>query len=70
MYLLAKAYLEIGDKSNARNAFIFCAENNSNKVQKEVATFSVAKLSFEEGLINEALKGFQEFLKQYPLLTQ
>ena len=66
MYLLAKAYLEIGDKSNARNAFIFCAENNSNKVQKEVATFSVAKLSFEQGLINEALKGFQEFLKSYP----
>ena len=66
MYLLAKAYLEIGDKSNARNAFIFCAENNSNKVQKEVASFSVAKLSFEEGLTNEALKGFQEFLKQYP----
>ena len=25
MYLLAKAYLEIGDKSNASNAFIFCA---------------------------------------------
>jgi tetratricopeptide (TPR) repeat protein len=66
MYLLAKAYLEIGDKSNARNAFIFCAENNSNKLQKEVAIFSVAKLSFEEGLTNEALKGFQEFLKQYP----
>ena len=66
MYLLAKAYLEIGDKSNARNAFIFCAENNSNKIQKEVAIFSVAKLSFEEGLTNEALKGFQEFLKQYP----
>jgi len=69
MYLLAKAYLEIGDKLNARNAFIFCAENNSNKVQKEVATFSVAKLSFEQGLTNEALKGFQEFLKQYPRST-
>jgi TolA-binding protein len=69
MYLLAKAYLEIGDKTNARNAFIFCAENNSNKVQKEVASFSVAKLSFEEGLTNEALKGFQEFLKQYPRST-
>jgi len=69
MYLLAKAYLEIGDKANARNAFIFCAENNSNKVQKEVASFSVAKLSFEEGLTNEALKGFQEFLKQYPRST-
>jgi len=66
MYLLAKAYLEIGDKSSARTAFIFCAENNSNKVQKEVATFSVAKLSFEQGLINEALKGLQEFTKTYP----
>ena len=66
MYLLAKAYLEIGDKSSARTAFLFCAENNSNKVQKEVATFSVAKLSFEQGLINEALKGFQEFVKNYP----
>ena len=69
MYLLAKAYLETGDKSGARNAFIFCAENNSNKLQKEVATFSVAKLSFEQGLINEALKGFQEFLKSFPRST-
>lgn len=66
MYLLADAYLKVNDKPNARNAFQFCAANNSNAVQKEVSSFNYAKLSYELGYMDAALKGLQVFTVQYP----
>ena len=66
MYLLADAYLKTGDKVNARNAFLFCASNNSNKKQKEVSQFSYAKLSYELGYLDIALTELKAFMQQYP----
>ncbi len=66
MYLLADAYLKTNDKINARNAFQFCAANNSNALQKEVSAFNYAKLSYELGYMDAALKGFQAFTAAYP----
>ncbi|OYZ00272.1 MAG: hypothetical protein B7Y37_11035 [Sphingobacteriia bacterium 28-36-52] len=66
MYLLADAYLKVNDLQNARNAFQFCAANNSNRVQKEVSSFHYAKLSYELGYFDIAVKSFQQFLAQYP----
>lgn len=66
MYLLADAYLKTNDKINARNAFQFGASNNSNAVQKEVSTFNYAKLSYELGYMDAALKTFQSFVSSYP----
>ncbi len=66
MYLLADAYLKTGQKVNARNAFLFCASNNSNAGQKEISTFSYAKLSYELGYLDIALKELQQFLIDYP----
>ena len=66
MYLLADAYLKTGDKVNARNAFLFCASNNSNKKQKEVSQFSYAKLSYELGYLDLALTELKSFMQQYP----
>jgi tetratricopeptide (TPR) repeat protein len=65
MYLLADAYLKVNDKQNARNAFQFCAANNSNALQKEVSAFNYAKLSYDLGYMDAALKGFQAFTAQY-----
>lgn len=65
MYLLADAYLKTNDKLNARNAFQFCAANNSNALQKEVSAFNYAKLSYELGYMDAALKGFQTFTNTY-----
>lgn len=66
MYLLADAYLKTNQKSNARNAFLFCSSNSSNPTQKEVSSFNYAKLSYELGYLNVALKELQSFLKDYP----
>ena len=66
MYLLADAYLKTNDKPNARNAFQFCASNNSNTVQKEVSAFNYGKLSYELGYMDPALKTFQSFISSYP----
>lgn len=66
MYLLGDAYLRLGDKQGARNAFLFCALNNSNPALQENAKFFHAKLSYEGGYFDQALKGFQQFLKDYP----
>lgn len=66
MYLLADAYLKTDDKPNARNAFQFCASNNSNAVQKEVSSFNYGKLSYDLGYMDPALKAFQLFISTYP----
>ena len=69
MYLLGDAYLKTGQKSNARNAFLFSASNNSNAQQREIARFNYAKLSYELGYQDEALKSLRAFVSEYPNST-
>ncbi len=66
MYILGDAYLKLGDKPNARNAFSFGATNNTNPSQREVSKFNYAKLSYELGFMDIALTEFQRFLEEYP----
>ncbi|HVZ25801.1 MAG TPA: tetratricopeptide repeat protein, partial [Sediminibacterium sp.] len=66
MYLLADAYLKVHDKANARTAFQFCASSNSNPKQKEVSAFNYAKLSYDLGYMDAALKAFKAFVADYP----
>jgi TolA-binding protein len=66
MYLLGDAYLKTNQKSNARNAFLFCASNSSYPVQKEISEFEYAKLSYELGYPGVALNEFRNFLQTYP----
>lgn len=66
MYLLADAYLKTNQKTNARNAFLFCASNSSNAFQKQVSAFHYAKLSYELGYLDIALKELKEFIASYP----
>lgn len=69
MYLLGDAYLKTGQKSSARNAFLFCASNSSNPTQKEISRYQYAKLSYELGYQDEALNGLKSFLNDYPNST-
>ena len=66
MYLLADAYLKTNQKASARNAFLFCASNSSNKIQKEVSAFNYAKLSEELGYLDIAIKELEAFFAEYP----
>ena len=69
MYLLGDAYLKTGQKSNARNAFLFCSSNSNNTTQKEISKYQYAKLSYELGYQDEALNGLSEFIAEYPSST-
>ncbi len=66
MYLLGTLYLSIQDKSNARNAFQFCAYNSSNQQQQEISRFIYAKLSYELGFQDVAMAELKIFLTLYP----
>ena len=65
MYLLADAYLKVNELSNARNAFKFCATNNSNPTQKEVSSFHYAKLSYDLSYYSIAANDFKLFIANY-----
>lgn len=69
MYILGDAYLKLGDKANARNAFSFGAANNTNPKQREVSKFNYAKLSYELGFQDIALNELRKFLDEYPSST-
>jgi tetratricopeptide (TPR) repeat protein len=66
MYLLGDCYLRTNQKANARNAFQYCAFNNSNPKQQEVSRFIYAKLSYELGYQDIALNELKKFLNDYP----
>lgn len=66
MYLLGDLYLRTNQKVNARNAFQYSADNNSNRFQQEVSRFNYAKLSYELGYNDIALSSINQFLSMYP----
>src|SRR5215211_4140758 len=66
MYLLGDSYLKTGQRANARNAFLFGSSNNSNPTQREISRFNYAKLSYELGYQDEALKNLRSFIYDYP----
>lgn len=66
MYLLADAYLKLGQKPSARSAFLFCALNSSNAKQKEISKFNYGKLSYELGYNDVALNELKSFVSAYP----
>ena len=66
MYLLGDLYLRTNQKENARSAFQYSANNNSNRRQQEISRFNYAKLSYELGYQDVALKDMNRFLDLYP----
>jgi tetratricopeptide (TPR) repeat protein len=70
MYLLGDAYLKTGDLSRARNAFQFCARNNSYADQRSISLLQYAKLSYELSFLQEAQISVEQFLANYPADTR
>lgn len=66
MYILGDLYLKTNQKENARNAFQYSAYNSSNPKQQRISRFTYAKLNYELGYQNIAMKEMRSFLEDYP----
>jgi tetratricopeptide (TPR) repeat protein len=66
MYLLGDCYLKTGDKESARNAFGICATMPYNAGQREAALLLHAKLSYETGFADEAMRSVRVLLADFP----
>jgi TolA-binding protein len=66
MYQLAKCYVKINNKTEAKNAFLQAARLDFNKSIKEESIFQFAKLSYELNATNEALITLKKFIVDYP----
>ncbi len=66
MYLLGDCYLKTYDKPSARNAFGICADMTYNKGQQEASMILYARISYETGYNDEALRQLYALLKAFP----
>jgi tetratricopeptide (TPR) repeat protein len=66
MYLLGDCYLKTGNKESARNAFGICASMPYNAGQREAALLLHAKLSYETGFADDAMRSVRTLLSDYP----
>ncbi|MBS1629609.1 MAG: tetratricopeptide repeat protein [Bacteroidetes bacterium] len=66
MYLLGDCYLKTNDKTGARNAFGLCAEMPYNPGQREAALLLHAKLCYETGFPDEAMRSLRSLMQDYP----
>lgn len=66
MYLLGDCYMKTGDRQSARNAFGICADMPYNKGQQEASMILYARISYETGFNDEALRQLYTLLKTFP----
>ena len=66
MYLLGDCYLKTDDKVSARNAFGICADMTYNSGQQEASMILYARLSYETGYNDEALRQLNNLLVTFP----
>jgi tetratricopeptide (TPR) repeat protein len=66
MYLLGDCYLKINDKKSARNAYSICSDMNYNPALRETALILNAKLSYEMGYKDDAMRCANLLLIDFP----
>jgi tetratricopeptide (TPR) repeat protein len=66
MYLLGDCYLKTGSKKSARNAFGICADLTFNPAQQEASMILYAKISYETGFDDDALRTLNTLLITFP----
>lgn len=65
-YQLGECFIQLDKKENAMNAFASAKRAKFNPEITEISHFNYAKLAFELGHQNLALKSTQDFIDQYP----
>jgi tetratricopeptide (TPR) repeat protein len=68
-YQLGQSFLELNEKKKAFNALGVAKRMNFNAEITEVSHFNYAKLAYEIGSANNAIKSMQDFIKTYPKST-
>lgn len=66
MYLLGDCYMKTGERQSARNAFGICADMPYNTGQQEASMILYARISYETGYNDEALRQLYTLLKTFP----
>ncbi|MCD6012503.1 MAG: repeat-containing protein [Flavipsychrobacter sp.] len=66
MYLLGDCYLKTNDKASARNAYGLCADLPYNKGQQEASMILYARISYEMGYHDDALRQLSALIKTFP----
>lgn len=66
MFTLGKSYNAIGDKANAKNAFLQSSRMKYDPAIAEESGFNAAKITYELGNYNEALTALRKFIGDYP----
>jgi tetratricopeptide (TPR) repeat protein len=66
MFYLGDSFLQIGDKTNARNSFMFSNTMPVSVEKKEIATLYFAKLSLELGFQDQGFQKLTDFISQFP----
>ena len=66
MYLLGDSYLKSGNKEHARNAFGICAGMPYSKGQREASLLLHAKLSYELGYADDAMRSVRTLIADNP----
>lgn len=66
MYLLGDCYMKTGDRQSARNAFGISADMPYNPGQQEASMILYARISYETGYNDEALRQLYTLLKTFP----
>ena len=66
MYLLGDCYLKMGERAGARNAFGICADMPFNAGQQEASMMLYARLSYDAGFNDEALRQLNTLNKTFP----
>ncbi len=66
MYLLGDCYMKTGEHQSARNAFGICADMPFNPGQQEASMILYARISYEAGYNDDALRELYTLLKTYP----
>jgi TolA-binding protein len=65
-YNMGFCFLKSNKKQNAYNSFSIAKRGDYNKEIKEIAHYNYAKLAFELGYQNVAIKTTQDFIAEYP----
>jgi TolA-binding protein len=66
MYLLGDCYLKTNNKESARNAFGICSAMPFNAPQREASLLLYAKLSYELGFSDDAMRSIRALLREFP----